>query len=104
MTDSTDLAHHLDVRPLSGVLGAEIFGIDLSQPLDDASIAGVRRAFLDDHVLVFRDQHLEPQQQVAFGRYFGELDTHPFVEMNAEHPELLDVITLPDDRANFGGG
>ena len=94
----------VEIRPLSGVLGAEISGLDLSQPLDGATLEEVRSAFLTYHVLAFRDQDLSPEQQVAFGRNFGELDTHPFVEMNPEHPEVLDVITLPDDRANFGGG
>jgi taurine dioxygenase len=104
MTDPAQRTTTIDIRPLSGVLGAEVRGIDLSRSLASEAIAAVRTAFLDHHVLVFRDQDLTPEQQVAFGRNFGELDTHPFVEMNPEHPEVLDVITLPDDRANFGGG
>ena len=104
MTDPHDPAQTFELRPLSGVLGAEVRGIDLSRPLDAETIGAVRAAFVDQHVLVFRDQQLTPEQQVAFGRCFGELDTHPFVEMNPDHPEVLDVITEPDDRANFGGG
>jgi len=104
MTDTAPPTTTIDIEPLSGVLGAEVRGIDLSRSLASEAIAAVRTAFLDHHVLVFRDQDLTPEQQVAFGRNFGELDTHPFVEMNPEHPEVLDVITLPDDRANFGGG
>lgn len=104
MIHSTDPTQSFVVRPLSGVLGAEICGLDLSRPLDAGTIGAVRAAFVDQHVLVFRDQQLTPEQQVAFGRCFGELDTHPFVEMNPDHPEVLDVITEPDDRANFGGG
>lgn len=94
----------LALRPLSGVLGAEVSGIDLSQTLDDDTIAALRAAFVDHHVLVFRDQDLSPDQQIAFGRRFGELDTHPFVEGNRDHPEIVDVITVPDDKTNFGGG
>ena len=103
-TDTTDLGTTIDVRPLSGVLGAELLGVDLSQSLDPQVLGAVRAAFVDHHVLVFRDQQLTPEQQVAFGRHFGELDTHPFVEMNPDHPEVLDIITEPDDHANFGGG
>jgi taurine dioxygenase len=94
----------LDIRPISGVLGAEIAGTDLAQPLDDATVAAVRAAFVEHHVLVFRNQDLSPEQQVRFGRHFGELDTHPFVEMSPDHPEVLDIVTQPDDRVNFGGG
>jgi taurine dioxygenase len=99
-----DTSTSLEVRPISGVLGAEIDGLHLSEPLDDATVAKIRAAFIEHHVLVFREQQLTPEQQVRFGRYFGELDTHPFVEMNPEHPEVLDIITDPTDRANFGGG
>jgi taurine dioxygenase len=104
MSNPTELVQIIDLRPLSGVLGAELFGLDLSQALDDTTLEQVRSAFLEHHVLAFRDQDLSPEQQVAFGQNFGELDTHPFVEMNPEHPKVLDIVTEPDDRTNFGGG
>ena len=103
--DATTSRHEtLDVRPLSGVLGAEVHGVDLAGPLDEATFADIRSAFLEHHVLAFRGQSLDADQQIAFGRRFGELDTHPFVVGTPEHPEVLDIVTLPDDRVNFGGG
>ena len=101
---TAETSTELDLHPLSGVLGAEVHGLDLADGLTDEQIAAVRAAFVEHHVLVFRRQALTPEQQVRFGRGFGELDTHPFVEMNPDHPEVLDVITDPTDRANFGGG
>jgi taurine dioxygenase len=98
-----DASPELDTRPLSGVLGAEVFGVDLSN-LTDADFGRINDAFIEHHVLVFGDQDLSPEAQLSFGRRFGELDTHPFVHGNAEYPELLDVITVPEDRVNFGGG
>lgn len=95
---------NLGLQPLSGTLGAEVSGIDLAQPLADDVIVAIRQAFVEHSVLVFREQDLSPEQQIAFGRQLGELDVHPFVEMNRDHPELLDVITVPDDTLNFGGG
>ena len=94
----------LTVTPIAGVVGAKVGGVDLATRLRDETIDEIRRAFVEHQVLVFRDQSLSPAQLVAFGERFGELDTHPFVEMNREHPQVLDVITDPDDRANFGGG
>lgn len=94
----------LATTPLSGTVGAQIDGLDLSEPLADDVTQAVRQAFVEHGVLVFRDQQLTPEQQVAFGHSFGELDFHPFVEMNRDYPEVLDVITVPDDRMNFGGG
>ena len=93
-----------EVRPIAGVIGAEIVGLDLSGPISKETIAELRAAFVDHHVLVFRDQDLTAEQQIEFGRRFGELDTHPFVEGNAEHPEIVDIVTEPDDAFNFGGG
>ena len=94
----------LAVRPMTGVLGAEIDGLDLAGDLSDETIAAVRAALVEHHVVVFRNQRLSMEQQLAFGRRFGELDTHPFVHGNDTHPEILDVVTEPDDRINFGGG
>lgn len=92
------------IEPVTGTLGAEISGVDLAADLDDGTIAELRDAFNAHHVLFFRDQQLSPERQIAFGRRFGELDTHPFVEGRDDHPEIIDIITEPDDRANFGGG
>lgn len=92
------------IKPLSGSLGAEIGGIDLATDLDDETLAAIRAALVEYHVIAFRDQDLTAEQQMAFGRRFGELDTHPFVEGNSRFPEVLDIVTEPDDRLNFGGG
>ena len=92
------------IEPVAGALGAEISGLDLSQPLDDSTIAELRAAFNENHVLFFRDQSLTPAQQIAFGRRFGDLGAHPYVEPHPDHPEMLEIITEPDDRVNFGGG
>jgi taurine dioxygenase len=100
-------ADTLTVEPVSGALGAEVHGIDLTDPAtlaDDATIAAIRQAWLDHHVLFFRDQPFTPDTLIAFGRRFGELDTHPFVEGMTTHPEVIEIVTEPEDRFNFGGG
>jgi taurine dioxygenase len=94
----------LRIRPMTGVLGAEIEGVDLAGALSEETVSAIRGALVAHHVLVFRDQDLSMDQQLAFGRRFGELDTHPFVHGNPDHPEILDIVTEPDDRINFGGG
>jgi len=92
------------VEPVSGTVGAVVRGLDLSQPLDEAMVAEVRKAFLAHHVLFFHDQDLSPEAQLRVGRSFGALDTHPFVEGMDGYPEIIEIITEPDDRLNFGGG
>ncbi len=94
----------IKVAPISGALGAEISGVDLSRPIDDATFADIRQAFLDNCVIFFRDQKLTPDQQKDFGRRFGNLNVHPFVGHVAGHPEIIPIIKEKDEKVNFGGG
>jgi alpha-ketoglutarate-dependent sulfate ester dioxygenase len=69
----------LDIRPQSGWTGAEIRGVDLSQPLDEATVAEIRQALLAWKVIFFRDQHLDHPGQIRFGQYFGDVTPgHPY--------------------------
>jgi taurine dioxygenase len=61
---------------MAGALGAEVSGIDLSKPVNDADIAHVRRALAEHCVLIFRGQSLTPEQHIAFSRKFGLLERH----------------------------
>jgi taurine dioxygenase len=94
----------ISVNRISGALGAEISGVDLSQKLDDAVIGEIRHALTDNQVIFFRDQHLTPEQHLAFGRRFGELQVHEFVEGIEDNAEILEVRKEADETRNFGGG
>ena len=61
------------ITPLSEHTGAEVLGIDLSEPVDEAARKDLNRAFTDRSVLVFREQHLSPHQLVAAVGLFGEI-------------------------------
>lgn len=61
------------ITPLSSHTGAEVNGLDLSQPFDPALRDQLNRAFVEHSVLVFRNQHLKPQQVLAAVRLFGEV-------------------------------
>lgn len=95
----------INVTPISGALGAEIEGVDLSQDLSNEAFDKVHRAFLDHHVIFFRDQNdLSPERHKAFGRRFGSLNVHPYVKGMEGHPEILEIIKEPEEKTNFGGG
>ena len=79
------------VTPVSPVIGAEISGVDLREPLDDDTLAGIEAAWGTHLVLFFRDQDLTLDQHKAVGRRFGELHIHPAAPKDAEHPEILVV-------------
>src|SRR5437773_5982233 len=94
----------ISVKPIAGALGAEISGVDLSGPLSDQAIGEIRAALLDHLVIFFHDQHLTPELQLDFGRRFGALQIHEFVEAMAGYPEILEVRKEPEETRNFGGG
>jgi taurine dioxygenase len=75
------------VKPLTTVLGAEIFGIDLSRPFDAETYALVRRTFNETGAVFFRDQQLDAEQFAAFARQFGNLTASKiatFIEGSSE--------------------
>ncbi len=80
---------HFDVTPLAATVGAELVGIDLTKDLADEVIAEIRQALLDYKVIFFRDQPIDQSQHLAFARRFGDLEIHPFIPPNPDHPELV---------------
>ena len=70
---------HLKIEPCGEVIGAEVRGVDLSEPLTDAIRDEIRHALLEWKVLFFRGQHLTSAEQLVFARAFGELEHHPFL-------------------------
>lgn len=78
----------LDCRPLTPHLGAEVLGVDLAH-LDEETFAAVRQAFWDHSVLVFRDQHMDLEEQMAFGSRFGPLHVHPASPAVEGHREVM---------------
>lgn len=92
----------LQIAPLTPVIGAEVFGIDLSSELSNHQMADIRDAFHAHSVLVFRDQHLDREAHKRFGRQFGPLHTHPLNRMRDGDPEILLVKT--DESSAFTPG
>jgi len=64
------------IRPIDAVLGTEVLGVDLSQPLDDAVFVALYNAFLRHHLLVFLAQLFSDDQHVAFACRGGTLQRH----------------------------
>ncbi|MBU2090340.1 MAG: TauD/TfdA family dioxygenase [Alphaproteobacteria bacterium] len=98
------MAHQeLEVRKIAGAIGAEIHGVDLSAPLDDETVAAIRRAYLDNLVIFFREQTLASDQFMAFARRFGQPIEYPFVKGIDGFPEIIQVAKLEHETVNFGG-
>lgn len=94
----------MDIRPISGALGAEVRGIDLSSELSNSEAADIHGAFLAHKVLFFRGPELTPQQQLRVARIFGEPGLYPFIKGMDDAPEVIEILKTEKDTVNFGGG
>jgi taurine dioxygenase len=93
----------IPVRKADAACGAEI-EFDLSQPIDDDLFAEVERAFHDNIVVCFRDQHLTSEQQIAFSRRFGELEIHIVKKyLLPGYPEILLISNIKDENGEHIG-
>jgi len=92
---------HLSAKPLTPAIGAVIDDIDLSKPLNAATIDSLRRALLKYHVLFFENQTLDPKTQRALAAEFGKLHIHPIYPHVDDVPEIIILDTshnnLPDN-------
>jgi taurine dioxygenase len=95
----------IEITPFDGALGAQVTGLDLSQPLSDDNFKRIHRAHLDHHVVVFRDQRITPEQHIAFSRRFGPLQIHVLHQFQLSgHPEILIVSNVIENGKPIGLG
>jgi taurine dioxygenase len=87
----------LTITPLSCALGAQISGVDITQPLNVEQRDAIEQALLKHQVLFFREQPLNPQQQARFAANFGDLHIHPIYPNVPEQPEVLILDTAVTD-------
>ncbi|WP_375788630.1 TauD/TfdA dioxygenase family protein [Bradyrhizobium sp. Pha-3] len=93
----------IEVRKTTPTIGAEIFGVDLSQPLTNHEFDEIHRALMENLVIFFRDQQLTVEQQKVFGARFGKLHVHPNAPKGLpDHPEIL-VIKADENSKRVAG-
>src|SRR5262245_19561440 len=94
----------MDVRPMTGALGAEILDVDLAASLDSRTVASLRTALLEHLVIVIPGQKLEPDQYRSFAQQFGTLLTYNYGGAThvPGHPDIPRVIKNKEDRKVFG--
>lgn len=104
---SSDTGTHphtgISIRPLSVHIGAEIGGVDLSNPLGESQIAKIWNALLQWKVVFFRDQSLDHESHVALARQFGS--PTPGHVVFGGHDEFPEIYSIAKHRtANSGHG
>jgi taurine dioxygenase len=92
----------LNVQRIAGALGAEITGVSLARA-SDAEIVEIRRIWLENLVVFFRDQELTPAEYMAFAKRLGKPIEYPFVRGIEGFPEIIEVKKLEHEKVNFGG-
>jgi taurine dioxygenase len=92
----------MEVKKLTGTIGAELLGVDLSKDLSAATIKDIRQALLDNLVIFFRDQTLTPEQQIAFVEKFGPISTTPVYQTHPQYPQIMPVVKEVTDKDVIG--
>lgn len=99
-TDRPDFS----IRRLSPALGAEVVGLDASEPFEPHTLQVLRDAFQEHHMLCFRDQALGDEAMIAFSKQFGPLEEFPEKDKTKDRIEVYHVANvspegehLPDD-------
>ena len=93
----------MEVKLLSGALGAEIRGIDLKDT-SDKNFNIINNLLLEHKVIFFRNQLLNSDQHIALASKFGPLETHAYVKGLSDYPEIVRIIKKPDEKTQWGEG
>ena len=87
----------IETKLLSGALGAEIKGIDLTD-VSDENFNKINSLLLEHKVIFFRDQPLTTDQHIALAEKFGPLETHAYVKGIKDYPEIVRIIKAEDEK------
>lgn len=91
----------MEIKLLSGALGAEISGIHLK----DSSIENwneINILLLEHKALFFRDQNITSDEQINLAKHFGPLERHIYVKGRERYPEILRIIKEPEEKRQWG--
>ena len=85
------------------VVGAEVLGADLSRRDDDEQADFLHRGLLDNGFLVIRDQHISPDDHIAFSARFGELSVHVLEDFQLTgYPEITCISNKRENGKAIG--
>ncbi len=91
----------MDIKLLSGALGAEVNGIDLKDT-SDKNFKKINDLLLEHKVIFFRNQSLTADEHIALAEKFGPLETHAYVKGLDKYPEIVRIIKGKDEKNQWG--
>ena len=91
----------MQIKLLSGALGAEISGINLK----DTSIKNfelINSLLLEHKVIFFRNQNITPEEHLTLASHFGPLEQHAYVKGLDKYPEIVRIVKKPNEKNQWG--
>ena len=91
----------MEIKLLSGALGAEIQGINLKDTSDE-NFKKINDLLLEHKVIFFRNQRISQEEHIALAEKFGPLETHAYVKGLKDFPEIVRIIKAEDEKNQWG--
>ena len=92
----------INVKPLSGNIGAEIDGVNLKK-ISKEQFKEIKIVFGKYGVIFFRNQNLSPEEEIIFAELWGEININRFFTNLEGYPKIALVSKEPDQKKNIGG-
>jgi len=97
MATTSTATQQVTLKPITGTIGAEVEGIDLTKPLNTEAVKTLHDGLCEHLVLFFRDQNITPEQHRELAAHFGPLQTHPAYPTVEGYP-MLTILENDADR------
>ena len=91
----------MQVKLLSGALGAEISGVSLKDN-SQKNFKIINNLLLEHKVIFFRNQNITPEEQLALASHFGPIERHAYVKGLDQYPEIVRIIKKPNEKNQWG--
>ena len=91
----------MQIKLLSGALGAEIKGVNLKDT-SEKNFKKINDLLLEHKVIFFRDQLINAEEHIALAEKFGPLETHAYVKGLEKYPEIVRIIKAEDEQNQWG--
>ena len=91
----------MQVKLLSGALGAEISGVNL-QDTSDKNFEVINNLLLEHKVIFFRNQNITEEEQLKLASHFGPIERHAYVKGLDLYPEIVRIIKKPNEKNQWG--
>ena len=91
----------MNIKLLSGALGAEIKGVDLKD-ISLKNFEKINNLLLEHKVIFFREQNITPKDQLTLASRFGPIEQHAYVKGLDEYPEIVRIIKKPNEKNQWG--